>query len=134
MKKKKKKEFSFLKLIKIIRKLFGPDGCPWDRKQTHRTLLKYLRQEAVEFQKAVYKNDYENMKEELGDILLQVLFHAELASKKGYFDIYDVIDTLSKKLIRRHPHVFGSLRVRDEKEVIRNWNKIKKLEKKERED
>jgi tetrapyrrole methylase family protein/MazG family protein len=130
----KRKKLNFSKLIKIMKKLIGPDGCPWDKKQTHRTLLKYLREEVEEFKEAVYKNDYENMKEELGDILLQIVFHSELASKKGYFDISDVIDNLSEKLIRRHPHVFAGLKVKDEKEVIKNWKKIKSLEKKKKEE
>ena len=125
----KKKKLNFLRLIKIMKRLLGPNGCPWDKKQTHRTLVKYLYEEAGEFKKAVYKKDYENMKEELGDILLQVVFHSEIASNKGHFDIYDVIDNLIAKLIRRHPHVFSSVKVKNEKEVIKNWNKIKKLRK-----
>ena len=126
----KRKKINFSKLVRIMKKLLGPNGCPWDKKQTHRSIFKCLLKEVKEFERAVIKNDYENMKEELGDILLCVVFHSELASKEGYFSISDVIDTLNEKLIRRHPHVFGGLKVKNVSDVVKNWVRIKKLEKK----
>ncbi len=98
---------SFDQLIRVMARLRSPKGCPWDRKQTHQTLLKYLFEEAHEFKQAVRKKDLVNMEEELGDILLQVLFHSQLAKEKGRFSIDDVIKTLIRKLTLRHPHVFG---------------------------
>ncbi len=130
MKRQKLKEFE--KLLKIMRKLYGKNGCPWDRKQTHKTLLKYIKEEVKEFEKAIKKKDFENMKEELGDILLHVVFHSEIARKNKKFDIFDVIENLNKKLIRRHPHVFGKKKIKNVKEVLRNWEIIKKKEKEEK--
>src|SRR5450755_3758874 len=98
---------SFNRLLKVMARLRSPKGCPWDRKQTHQTLLKYLDEESEEFRQSVRKKDYPNMEEELGDILLQVLFHAQLAKEKGRFTIDDVVKTLIRKLTLRHPHVFG---------------------------
>ncbi len=120
----------FTELKKVFRILRGPKGCPWDKKQTHQTLLKYLKEESDEFIAATRSKNYEHMKEELGDILLQVMFHSELASEDGLFDVEDVVDGLIKKLKRRHPHVFGKDKVRSIKEVIVNWGKIKAQEKK----
>ncbi len=102
----------------------------WDRKQTHKTLLRYLKEESEEFIAAVRKSDYHNMKEELGDILLQVMFHAQIAQNDKRFDIEDVIDGLIKKIKRRHPHVFGNVKVRSTRDIKRNWDRIKLLEKK----
>src|SRR3954470_7819682 len=90
-----------------MERLRSPKGCPWDRKQTHSTLLKYLFEEAGEFKRSVRKKDYPNMEEELGDLLLQVIFHAQLAQEKRRFSIDDIIKTLIRKLTLRHPHVFG---------------------------
>ncbi len=120
----------FTELKKIFQTLHGPKGCLWDKEQTHKTLLKYLKEESDEFIAEVKKGDYHHMKEELGDILLQVMFHAQIASKSSKFDIEDVIDVLIKKLKRRHPHVFKGVKVRSSGEIIKNWHKIKKLEKK----
>jgi len=114
----------------VFDRLHGPGGCPWDVQQTHESLLKYLREESREFICAVRNNDYSNMQEELGDVLLQVMFHAQIAKKNRKFDIEDVIDTLIRKLKRRHPHVFGKTKVDSARQVIINWNKIKKEEKK----
>ena len=110
--------------------MLSPDGCGWDREQTHKSLIKYLKEETQEFEKAVKNKNFENMEEELGDILLQVMFHSQIAKKQKKFTIDDVIDTLTKKLKRRHPHVFGNKKVKSVKEIIVNWNKIKKSEKK----
>ena len=123
------KQTKFIELKKVFDTLHGPKGCPWDKKQTHRTLLKYLKEEVGEFIAEVRRKDYAHMKEELGDILLQVMFHAKIASKEGRFDIEDVIDFLIKKLTRRHPHVFGDIKVKSVRQVLKNWNKIKLLEK-----
>ena len=120
----------FPELTSIFRKLRAPGGCPWDRKQTHKTLLKYLKEESAEFIAEVKKGDASKMREELGDILLQVMFHAQIASEENKFDIEDVIDTLIKKLKRRHPHVFGKTKANTVRDVILNWNRIKASEKK----
>jgi len=122
----------FLALKKVIDTLHGPKGCPWDKKQTHQSLLKYLKEESAEFIAEVKQRDYEKMKDELGDILLQVLFHAKIAEKNGRFDIDDVIDALTRKLKRRHPHVFGSIKVDSVRQVLHNWRAIKAAEKQRR--
>ncbi|MEF3279442.1 MAG: hypothetical protein K6357_00515 [Elusimicrobiota bacterium] len=124
----KSKRIRFNRLLKIMEKLLSKDGCPWDREQTHKTLLKHLESEVKEFKIAVRNRDFENMKEELGDILLQVVFHCEIAKKKKKFDISDVIDLLISKLVRRHPHVFGNASVKNSDDVVKQWNKIKKME------
>ena len=119
----------FFELKKVFKILHGPKGCLWDKKQTHRTLIKYLREEAEEFIAAVRSGNASHMKEELGDVLLQVMFHSQIAAKEGKFDIEDVIDGLINKLKRRHPHVFGKVNVRSARQIIVNWNKIKAKEK-----
>jgi len=105
----------FIELKNVFQVLHSPKGCLWDKKQTHKSLIPYLREEAEEFIDALKSNKLEHMKEELGDILLQVMFHSQLASKEGRFDIEDVIDVLIKKLKRRHPHVFGNVKVKSAK-------------------
>ncbi|WP_124726318.1 nucleoside triphosphate pyrophosphohydrolase [Staphylospora marina] len=112
----------------IIRTLRGPDGCPWDRKQTHESLRPYLLEEAHEFLEAVAEDDPEAMADELGDILLQVMLHAQIASESGDFDIHEVIGRLSDKMIRRHPHVFGEGKAETAEEVKANWERIKRQE------
>lgn len=119
----------FTELKKVFKVLHGEKGCLWDKKQTHKSLITHLEEEVGEFIEAVRNNDSEHMKEELGDLLLHVMFNAQIADKKKKFDIEDVIDGLIKKLKRRHPHVFGNTRVSSEREIIRNWNKIKESEK-----
>lgn len=116
-------------LKRLFRTLLGPGGCPWDREQTHETLVPYLREEAEEFIAAVESGDRAHMREELGDLLLQVMFHAQLASQAGAFTIEDVIAGLIDKLTRRHPHVFGDTVVSSSREVVENWNRIKAGEK-----
>lgn len=130
---------SFKQLVAIMARLRAPKGCPWDRQQTHQTLLKYLFEEAKEFKSAVRKKDYPNMEEELGDLLLQVLFHAQIAQEKGHFTIDHVVDTLAHKLTLRHPHVFGykpehrkllkGKSLTSEADVLANWVTLKKLSK-----
>ena len=127
--KNNKKVEKFLKLVNILEKLRGEHGCPWDKKQTHVSLMKYLFEESNEYNEAVCKQDYDNMKEELGDVLLQVIFHAQIAKENKKFDIYDVLDTINEKMIRRHPHVFGDSKATTEEEIRKEWEKIKRLEK-----
>ena len=120
----------FVELKKVFDILHGPNGCLWDKKQTHKTLIPYLREESGEFIAAIKNNNLENMKEELGDILLQVMFHSKIASKENRFTVEDVIDTLIKKLKRRHPHVFGNVKVKSTRQIKANWDRIKASEKK----
>jgi tetrapyrrole methylase family protein/MazG family protein len=124
-----RKSRRFEDLVGIMDMLLGDNGCPWDRRQTHKTLLKYLKEEAGEVAEAVRKNDWENLKEELGDVLLQVVFHSALAAKAGRFGIGDVIKGINSKLVRRHPHVFGGMKLSTPAEVLVEWNKIKRKEK-----
>lgn len=125
-KKEKQIAIAFVELVRIMSRLCGKDGCPWDRAQTHKSLLKFLYEETDEFRKAVLKRDYDNMKEELGDILLQVIFHCEIATNNKKFSILDVIKKLNEKLIRRHPHVFGETKCKTPKDVEKVWKEIKK--------
>ena len=120
----------FPELKKIFKTLHGPKGCLWDKKQTHKSLISGLREEVEEFIDTVKDDDHKHMKEELGDLLLHVMFNAQIAAKNKKFDIEDVIDGLIRKLKRRHPHVFGNTKVKSASEIIRNWNKIKVAEKK----
>lgn len=117
------------RLIDIVSKLRSPDGCPWDREQTHQSILSCFLDELYEFFETVEQKDYEHMREELGDLLLQIALHAQMANEQNKFDINDVARDISDKLIRRHPHVFGSVEVSSTNEVINNWEKIKKAEK-----
>ncbi|MBO0995955.1 nucleoside triphosphate pyrophosphohydrolase [Bacillus sp. SD088] len=121
------KEFSTLR--QIIADLRGPNGCPWDKEQTHLSLKKYLIEEAYELLAAIDQDDIENMIEELGDILLQVMLHAQIGEDEGMFSIEDVLESISRKMIHRHPHVFGDVKVRDAEEVTVDWDKIKATEK-----
>ena len=123
-----KRESKFVELKSLFETLHGPDGCPWDRKQTHRSLLPKLREEVREFAAAVQKGDIRNMQEELGDILLLVMFNSMIAAKAGNFTIEDVIAELCKKLKRRHPHVFGAVRVKSANQAIRQYHKVKDQE------
>jgi len=126
------KKTKFNELKRVFERLHGPNGCMWDKKQTHKSLIPYLREEADEFIHALRSGDYSHMKEELGDILLQVMFHSQVASKARRFDVEDVIDSLIKKLKRRHPHIFGKTKVGSVNEIIVNWHKIKAAERKEK--
>lgn len=124
------RKYNFDDLVKIMSQLRSKTGgCIWDRKQTHQSLLKYLREESREFAQEVKTNNYKNMSEELGDILLQIVFHAQIAKEEKKFDIDDVVDTICRKLIRRHPHVFAGRKIKSVKELIRVWNEIKAGEK-----
>ncbi|WP_163183876.1 bifunctional methyltransferase/pyrophosphohydrolase YabN [Neobacillus sedimentimangrovi] len=119
----------FSRLRDIIAQLRGPNGCPWDKEQTHESLKKYLIEETYEVIDAITSGDIDHLIEELGDVLLQVLLHAQIGEDDGYFSIEDVIEGLSAKMIRRHPHVFGEVKVEDAKEVVENWQEIKRKEK-----
>lgn len=119
----------FSKLRGIISILRGPNGCPWDKKQTHQSLKKYLIEEAYELIEAIDNDDIDHMIEELGDVLLQVMLHAQIGEDEGYFTIEDVIEGVSAKMVRRHPHVFGDKTAENEEEVMKNWQEIKEQEK-----
>ncbi|MHA6260526.1 bifunctional methyltransferase/pyrophosphohydrolase YabN [Sporosarcina sp. CAU 1771] len=113
----------------IIAKLRAPDGCPWDREQTHESLKRYLVEEAHELLEAIDSEDDEAIIEELGDVLLQVFLHAQIGEDDGYFTLEDILGVVSTKMIRRHPHVFGDGEVADSEEVLQNWQAIKSGEK-----
>ncbi|MDP8240502.1 MAG: nucleoside triphosphate pyrophosphohydrolase [Candidatus Hatepunaea meridiana] len=115
-------------VIHIMANLRAPNGCPWDIAQTRESLLPNLLEETYEFINAVQNKDIANMKEELGDLLLQVVFHAEIASERKEFDLGDVARELSDKLIRRHPHVFGDVKAGNEEEAYASWNDAKRKE------
>ncbi len=121
------------KLVDIMARLRQPDGCPWDREQDHDTLKRFLVEEAYEVIEAVENKDHEHLKEELGDLLLQVIFHAQVAEENGAFKLQDVIDGISSKLIRRHPHVFDKAAGITSKQVEVQWESIKINEKKRKE-
>jgi len=122
----------FDRLVSIVKKLRAPGGCPWDREQTNKSILSCLLDESYEFFEAVDENDPAKMREELGDILLQVVLHAQIASEaadgSAAFDVEGVARDIGDKLIRRHPHVFGDVAASSSDEVIRNWERIKKSE------
>ncbi len=113
----------------IIAMLRAPEGCPWDREQTHETLKKYLIEEVHEFLQAVNDQDDDGIIEELGDVLLQVFLHAQIGEDDGYFSLEDVLESVSSKMIRRHPHVFGDVKVESADDVLRNWQQLKSVEK-----
>lgn len=119
-------------LIEVIAKLRAPDGCPWDREQTHKTLKPNMLEEAYEAVDAMESGDMKHLKEELGDVLLQVVLHAQIASEEGAFNIEDVARGIKEKLIHRHPHVFGDVKVSSTIEVLDNWDKLKQEEKQHR--
>ncbi|SIS62130.1 bifunctional methyltransferase/pyrophosphohydrolase YabN [Salimicrobium flavidum] len=119
----------FEELRHVIRRLRGPGGCPWDQKQTHASLKKYLIEEAYEVVEAIDEEDDEHLADELGDVLLQVMLHSQIGEDEGYFTVDDVIRSVTEKMVRRHPHVFGDVDVDDADEVNRNWEAIKQEEK-----
>ncbi len=119
----------FATAMGIMRRLRGPGGCPWDAEQSHESLKRYLIEECYEVIEAIDKKDDDLLREELGDLLLQPLFHAAIAEERGAFTIDDVIETLCDKLVRRHPHVFGDQEIRSSDEQVANWERIKKAEK-----
>lgn len=116
-------------LLKVMAKLRSPQGCPWDREQNHLTLRRHAIEEVYELIDAIEAHDDYEMAEELGDLLLQVVFHCQMAKERGAFDFENVARNITDKLIRRHPHVFGKVRVKNVDEVWANWEKIKRAEK-----
>ncbi len=130
----KYRKYTYEDLLHIIRTLRSEDGCPWDRAQTHESLKPCMMEEAAELLASIriygQTGDPENMREELGDVLLQVVMHAQIASEEGLFTMADVVDEVSRKMVRRHPHVFGKGSADTPDEVLMNWEEIKKEEKK----
>ena len=120
----------FLKLIGIVEKLRAPDGCPWDKEQTHKSLLPYFLEETYEVIESIQSNDWKTLKEELGDVLLHILLQAQIAKEGNKFDILDTLSGINKKLINRHPHVFGNKDKNDASEVKKDWELQKHIEKK----
>jgi MazG family protein len=121
------KEFD--ELIAVADKLLSPEGCPWDRKQTFQSLQPYVLEEAHEVIEAVDEGEDQQIVEELGDLLYTIIFYGKLAQKEGKFALVDIVKGVTEKLVRRHPHVFGGLKVEHEDEVVQNWERIKKEEK-----
>lgn len=130
---------AFDRLVEIVKALRGPEGCPWDKAQTHQTLIPYAIEEAYELEQAIHNQDWQNIKEELGDFLFQSVLHGQLAHEAGHFNIDDVLQELCEKMIRRHPHVFpdssskprpGDTASPTTDDVVRTWESIKQNEKK----
>lgn len=124
-----KESYDFNDLINIMSLLRNPQGCPWDQEQTHSSIRKNLLEEAYEVAEAIDEENAAMLKEELGDLLLQVVFHAEIAKDAGSFDISDVCGGICRKLILRHPHIFGNTVAKTAKDVLNNWDEIKRFEK-----
>ena len=118
----------FEKLVAVQARLRAPKGCPWDREQTHQSLRTYLLEEVYEVLEALDSGNDAKFAEEMGDLLLQIVFHSQIAKEEGRFSVSDVIREIHDKMIRRHPHVFGETRAKDSKEVLRNWEQIKAAE------
>jgi MazG family protein len=118
----------FQRLVDIIARLRGENGCPWDKKQTHYSLREYLLEESYEALEALDQADHQKLCQELGDVLLQIMLHSQIASENAEFNIEDVLRNINQKLVRRHPHVFGDVQVKDAEDVTRNWEAIKQKE------
>lgn len=129
MRKAFQKKPAIVELLAIMARLRSPTGCPWDREQNHRSLRWHAVEEVYELIDAIESGDDHELEEELGDLLLQVVFHCQLAKERGAFDFEKVVRHIADKLIRRHPHVFGELKVKDVDQVWANWEKIKRAEK-----
>jgi len=123
-------QYGFARLIEIMARLRAPGGCPWDREQTFDTIKPYLLEETYEVMDAIDARDWPGLAEELGDLLLQVVFFAQMASEAGYFEVADSVEAINSKLIRRHPHVFGEGNAKTASDVVRRWDEIKAEEKK----
>ncbi|MBQ7109266.1 MAG: MazG family protein [Clostridia bacterium] len=122
----KREKYNFDELVEIIAKLRAPGGCPWDREQTHESIRKSLIEEAYELVEAIDDKKPEKIADESGDVLLQVMLHAQIAQDNSEYDISDVIDVLCRKMIHRHPHVFGDVDVENSEQVLKNWDAIKR--------
>ncbi len=118
----------FQTLVDIVARLRAPGGCPWDREQTHQSLKRNLLEECYEVLEAIDRGEPKLLAEELGDLLVQIAFHADIAREEGEFELADVLASVNRKLVRRHPHVFGDAQVADAREVERNWEQIKQAE------
>ncbi|NJK93496.1 MAG: nucleoside triphosphate pyrophosphohydrolase, partial [Blastochloris sp.] len=123
---------SMEELREIVARLRGPGGCPWDQEQTHESIRAQLLEECYEALEAIDEKNDELLKEELGDVLLHVVFHAQMAGERGVFDLDGVAKGISEKLVRRHPHVFGEDKLETSDQVLKRWDELKKLEKPER--
>jgi len=119
----------FAELVRLMERLRGPGGCPWDRKQSFETIKAYLLEESYEVMDAIDAKDWDGLREELGDLLLQPVFFAEMASEQGLFDIADSLDAINQKLVRRHPHIFDNAKADTAEDVKQRWDEIKKQEK-----
>ena len=124
----------FVKLVNVMKKLREPDGCPWDREQTYMSLRRYIVEEGYELIQAIEDGNVPNMCEECGDLMLQVVFVSCMAEERGDFTVCEVLDGLTNKLIRRHPHVFGEVHVDNSDDVLKNWEQIKSAERKKKEE
>ncbi|HPZ08027.1 MAG TPA: nucleoside triphosphate pyrophosphohydrolase [Candidatus Eremiobacteraeota bacterium] len=121
--------YSIYELKSIIKRLRGKEGCPWDKEQNHQTLIPYLTEETYEVVNAIEEKDYLRICEELGDLLLQIVFHCQIGEEENHFTLEDVARNIVKKLIRRHPHIFSNVNISNSEEVVKNWEEIKKKEK-----
>lgn len=126
------KNSNFDQLVKVMQTLRSEEGCPWDKEQTLKTLKPFLVEECYEVWEAIDENNPTRLKEELGDLLFQIIFYAQVTQEQLGFNIYDVIDTIKDKMVRRHPHVFGNVKVKNSEEVLVNWEEMKKTERGER--
>ena len=124
-----KQKYSFDDLVRIIESLRAPNGCPWDREQTHKSIRNEFIEETYEAVDAIDRGNSTDLCEELGDVLLQVLMHAQMSREAEEFDITDVIDGIARKMVLRHPHVFGTVKADTTEKVLENWDKIKRVEK-----
>ena len=125
--------YTYEQLLEIIAELRSDHGCPWDRAQTHESMIKCLYDECDEVVEAIKNKDDDNLCEELGDVLLQVLLHAQIAGEEGKFTMADVVDGIARKMVRRHPHVFGNAPMaQSEEEGLANWEAVKAMEKEEK--
>jgi tetrapyrrole methylase family protein/MazG family protein len=122
-------KYTMEQLLEIMDRLRGENGCPWDKEQTHQSLKPYLIEEAYEALEAIEKNAPAEMCEELGDLLFQIIFHAQVAKENEKFSFSDIIQKIAEKMVRRHPHVFGDTEVKNSQDVLVNWEKIKQKEK-----
>ena len=122
----KKEKYTFEDFVEIVSRLRAPDGCPWDREQTHKSIRKSVIEEAYELVEAIDGENPEKIADESGDVLLQVVLHAQIGKEFGEYDINDVTDAISRKMIHRHPHVLGDVEVENSEEVLTNWDKIKR--------
>ena len=126
-------KYTYEQLLEIIAELRSDHGCPWDRAQTHESMIKCLYDECDEVVEAIKNKDDDNLCEELGDVLLQVLLHAQIAGEEGRFTMADVVDGIAKKMVRRHPQVFGNAPMaQSEEEGLANWEAVKAMEKEEK--